>query len=497
MRCTIVLLTLISKTFGGGVGTAWDISPSKNIESTTNPSWLRGDSSAFEIRSVSGVGHHQESTQEFTDEQVTENPGSSRNSKELEDMENDYDPEILFDNPVLKSIFRTPRKELDVEIITSGAWEKSIKSDNKFIKNRGSCPESLEDNIFNNKENIKPRHRRDLTDDTKIEKINGIKNVREGRMSIPTETWSKPMSIEFRKRSSLDGLFKNEDTESKMINHEEPPHVDFITANRRSSIESRESKDLPLHSYDDVSYKNDYNNFRDSRDLDMAYSRSYYYPDQIRTQREFMIHGLSEPTFSPDRYRIEDFDMYRNRPTPKPKRIIYYATLPEIVRKPVDLRSFPRPYDNMGRASIPPPITRDPYYKKLPSPIDLRYRYRNYPTAYDSYDPYMKKSTYYDRPYGHAYDRFDDYKHREQDVDHASFKETPRAGSELRKNDNGESRSEEKSQWPVQVGTEVNIKDTDRNSNRKNYGSHQEFDRLRTSSRIEQSSEQPSGDNRN
>lgn len=496
MRWTIIFLSLVSRSFGGGIGTAWDISPGKNSEATTRPSWTRGDSSAFEIRSVSGVGHHQPNP-EFSDVQVTPDPKLSRTAKELEDMETDYVPEVIFDHPVFKGIFRTPRKDLDVEVLPLGSWKKAMKPV-KPEKSRESCPESLEDNNFDDKQENHPRLRRDTTDDTQMEKITGTKNVREPRMNSQ-DSWSKqPLSVEFRHRTNIEG-YGAEDTETKSAsrNHDEAPHVDFITANRRSFSEPRESRDLPLRTYDDM-YRNDFNNLRDGRDLDMSYSKNYYYPDQIRTEREFMIRGVNDPVLSPDRYRIEDFDIYRNRPTPKPKRIIYYATLPEVVRKPVDLRSYAGPYDSVGRASIPP-MNRDPLYKKLPSSMDPRYRYRNYPHGYyDSYDPYVKRSAYYDRPYVPSYDRHEETRYREQDLDHASFKEAPRTDDDSKFGDGSESRTQEKSTWPVQVGTEVNIKDSDRISGRNVYGQQrQDFERFRSNSRVEQSSEEPLTDNRN
>jgi hypothetical protein len=97
-----------------------------------------------------------------------------------------------------------------------------------------------------------------------------------------------------------------------------------------------------------------------------------------------------------DRYRDEeeDYELYgRYKPTPKPKRIIYYATLPEIVRKPVDLRNYPRPYDAFPRpeAQIEPERNR----VTINAVSEPSRRPSRYP--YDGYDNYVKRSSYYDR----------------------------------------------------------------------------------------------------
>ena len=110
-------------------------------------------------------------------------------------------------------------------------------------------------------------------------------------------------------------------------------------------------------------------------------------------QRDYYYRGAS-PYY--DRYRDEDdeYEVYgRYKPKPKPKRIIYYATLPEIVRKPVDLRNYQRPYDPMVRA---PEAQVEPERNAVaPNALELSRRPLRYP--YDNYDNYVKRSSYYDR----------------------------------------------------------------------------------------------------
>ncbi|XP_015117298.1 uncharacterized protein LOC107041317 [Diachasma alloeum] len=460
---------LISLTLGAGVGTAWDVSPGQQGY-TTHPTWPRVDLSAFEIRSVSGIGKL------TSRDEASGQANSKREAKEVEDMETDYVPEVLFDHPVFKGIFKKPRNNPDVEMLP-GPWEKSRKPD-RVGRNRQACPESLEEDL-NSDEVVRerPRVRREV-EEPSLEKVTGTKNVREPRLNSP-ESWSKqPLAVEFRHRTNLEGN-SAEDEDSRLMRHQ-APRTDFVTANRRS-YEGREARDLAIgRGYEDVPYRN---SLRD-RDLDVAYSRGYYYPDHFRTERDYLIRGVNDPGFSADRYRIEDYDMYRNRPTPKPKRIIYYATLPEIVRKPVDTRrpyDF-RPYDTVGRASIPP--IRDSAYRRLPGMLDLKYQYR-YPYGHDSYDPYGKRTNYWERPYA-SYDRLDDTRYREQDLDHASFKEAPRSDEGVRTAANSvEGRSTDKLPWPVQVGTELNIKDNERVTGRKVFGQQEDYERFRQNSRME------------
>ncbi|XP_011315428.1 uncharacterized protein [Fopius arisanus] len=464
MLLIISLFSVISLTLSAGVGTAWDVSPGQQGH-TTHPTWPRVDLSAFEVRSVSGVGKL------IKDE--TDQANSKREAKEVEDMGSDYVPEVLFDHPVFKGVLKKPRNDPDVEMLP-GPWEKSRKP-NRVGRNRQVCPESLEEDLTSAEViREKPRVRRNADEEDRVmEKISGTKNVREPRLNSP-ESWSKqPLAVEFRHRTNLDS---SEDDSRGM--RQQPPRADFVTQNRRSYAEGREARALPVgRNYEDVPYRN---SLRD-RDLDVPYSRGYFYPDHFRTEREYLIRGVNDPGFSADRYRIEDYDMYRNRPTPKPKRIIYYATLPEIVRKPVDTRrpyDF-RPYDTTGRASMPP--VRDTY-RRLPG-IDLKYPYR-YPYGQDSYDPYGKRN-YWERPYM-SYDRIDDTRYREQDLDHASFKEVLGTDEGHRSPVNPvEGRTQGNLPWPVHVGTELNVKDNERITGRKVFGQHDDFERFRQNSRIE------------
>lgn len=487
---TIVFI-LIASSSATGIGKAWDISPSRETpEATTVSAWPRLNLSAFEVRSISGIGHLNTRDLAPTTKRIflypqalESNSDSNKNNivNEAEDMENTGTPEILYDHPIFKSIFKQPVR--DVEML-SETWGKSRRR-GRTGRNRGFCPESLEDDEESTDDaDDHPRLRRS-PEETQLEKMSATKNVREPRLGSP-ESWStQPLSVEFRHRTNLDGLNADEDDATRTSTRlQQAPQVDFVTANRRS-FDTRESRDLPLsRSYDVGPYRS----LNSLRDVNMPYQKDYYYPDHIRTEREYYIRGLNEPAaYTSDRYRIEDFDMYRNRPTPKPKRIIYYATLPEVVRKPVDLRTYTRPYDSIGRATGS--MARDGIYKRIPM-LDSRYRYINYPYGgYDTYDNYMKRAGYMDRDFVPYNDRIQEDRYREQDLDHASFKEAPRTDEALNGNLSGAGvgrRGTDKLPWPVQIGTEISVKDNTRVSGRKIFGDHrQDFERFRPSTRIE------------
>lgn len=500
----IIFMCLLSSSIAAGIGKAWDVSPaaSSSNEDLVNPLWPRLDLSAFEVRSISGIGRlasreyfssvkKNPELQRNREEIVISNESSKNNiAKEVEDMENGFTPEILYDHhPIFTGLTKNSRK--DVEILP-GTWEKSRRR-GRTGRNGGQCPESIEDvDDSSSTEEIdeRPRLRREV-DETDMKKISETKNVREPRLNSP-ESWSKqPLSIEFHHRSNINegSNEENDSSRAQLRSNHQPPQADFITANRRNIIDARESRDLPMsRSFDESPYRN---NIRD-RSLDMSYPTNYYYPGAVRTEREYFIRGLNEPNTAfgaAERYRIEDFDLYRNRPTPKPKRIIYYATLPEVVRKPVDLRTYSRPYDTMGRASTPS-INRDGIYKRLPGMMDSRYRYRSYPygvSSFDPYDTYIKKSNYQERPFVSYNDRIDEDRYRQQDLDHASFKEAARNDEATIPNLNvaGPRRGQDKLPWPVQIGTEINVKDNQRVTGRKIFGQQQDFERFRPSTRIE------------
>ncbi|XP_034943954.1 uncharacterized protein [Chelonus insularis] len=488
-----ILVNLLANSSAVGVGKAWEISSNTNAEHTTHPTWPRLDLSAFEVRSISGVGRlaSRESSptikipETLVDLKEFDQTGEVRGNriaKELEDMEDSRSPELLYDHPLFKGAIRNPND--DVEVL-SEPWEKETR---RKARHYGSCSESHEKPDETSLEIIEDHSRiRREADENQMEKISGTKSAREPRLGSP-ESWStQPLSVEFRHRTDAEEAASEDDETSRSPSQrDEAPRTDFITANRRNYDvrESRESRDFPIsRTYDDVSFRTP---LRD-REFDATYSRGYYYPDHFRTEREYYVRGLNEPTaYSSDRYRIEDYDLYRNRPTPKPKRIIYYATLPEIVRKPVDLRSYQRPHDHI-RPSIPM-MTRDGFPKKIPNMMDrdveTRYRYRSYP--YGGYDPYIKRSTYLDRPYVHYTDRVDEVRYLDQNLDHDTYKEV-RSADEAAKllADPSGARRQEKLPWPVQIGTEINVKDNQKVSGRKIFGQYQDYDRFRPSTRIE------------
>ncbi|KAG7197954.1 hypothetical protein KM043_016191 [Ampulex compressa] len=319
------------------------------------------------------------------------------------------------------------------------------------------------------------RVRREAENETKMEKIATTKNVREVRLSSP-EVWStQPVSIEFRRRTNLDQMIQEEDTNiSPYPRSHQPPRAEFVTGHhRRSYGDNRESRDMPVtrtyDAYDAPWYRNAIRE-RDYEFPGFRRSYGYYHPDRYRTERDYYSRIPSEQSYYYDRYREDGFDLYgRSRTTPKPKRIIYYATLPEVVRKPVDLRSYPRPYDGLVRS----PVLRDTAYKRVPGNVDpSRYHYRQ---PYDGYDSYTKRSNYYDRPAVYS----EDEGHRK-----VPLKEGPHQNDGFDQNNDRKLanqilvRDEGKAPWSVQIGTEVNVKDDGRIPGRKIFGDSNGYERF-------------------
>ncbi|XP_034195416.2 uncharacterized protein LOC117611561 [Osmia lignaria lignaria] len=423
------LLFLLTEIDAAGIGEAWQVSPYAK-DYWNHPSWPRSDSSAFEIRTVSGFGHLN----------PFENVRKSSNPEEIE-------PNAIPDDAIEEKIIRT------------GIMMTVLQPNNK--------------EILEGTKKIVSRMRRDADNETNLEEISTNKNVREARLSS-SDSWStQPLSIEFPRRSSLDQMIQTVDDEELANSRGYAiPRADFVTSHHRRSYEHREPRDMPVtRNYDDYDYSW-YRNAVRERDYDpMTYRRgfSYYYPDRYRMERDYYTRLPNDYSYYYDRYRDEELDLYgRSRPTPKPKRIIYYATLPEIVRKPVDLRNYPRPYDGGTRT----PTSRDGSYKRIPGNVDpTRYRYRH---PYDSYDSYSKRSSIADRPYPYP----------EEESRRKVTLENLRNNEQLDQNNDrkiGSQRNDGKLPWPVvQIGTEVSVKDDERIPGRKIFGESNGYERYQS-----------------
>ncbi|XP_072755571.1 uncharacterized protein [Anoplolepis gracilipes] len=470
------LIFLLVGVNAAGIGEAWQITPYLKSIYLDHPFWPRLDSSAFEVRTVSGVGRlaaFDESRENAQKQSVLTTPSSiehnvlpdvektsnvenknlERLRKLLEDSSYSDDEE---DNEDAIPIRKIMRKTLVTKILH--ATEKDDRDDGNDDDDKSSMSE---------KEFV--RVRRQAENETSMEKISTTKSVREARLNSP-ETWStsvQPISVEFRHRIPLDQVIRQQQEEeeaaalSNSYRRQQAPQADFVTGqhHRRSYPEYRESRDMPItKSYDDYDQMSWYRNAIRERDYEYpSYRRgySYHYLDpRYRMERDYYARLPNDPYYYDryDRYRDEDFDLYgRNRPTPKPRRIIYYATLPEVVRKPVDLRNYPR--------SDKTSVTRDGTYKRVPGNVDpSRYRYRQ---SYGGYDPYAKRSSYYDRPY--EYPESDSRRVRVSTKENLSSERKVSNLIAIRDNDG-------KLPWPVQIGTEVNIKDDERIPGRKIFG---------------------------
>ncbi|XP_014483330.1 PREDICTED: uncharacterized protein LOC106748916 [Dinoponera quadriceps] len=484
------LIFLLAGAKAAGIGEAWQVTPHAKSVYTDHPFRPRLDSSAFEVRTVSGVGrlapldestNAQKQRPEFTTPSSMEPNAlpniaqASRENRNLEHLRESFEDSSYNDGN-------------DDEIEEEDVTEDDTVPIQKLFKTKlmmrllnldNGDDDDDDEESPNETRGLVQRVRRQAENETSMEKISTTKSVREARLSFP-ETWStsvQPISVEFRHRIPLEQVVQQQQQEeeeaalSSNYRRHQAPRADFVTSHhRRSYPEGRESRDMPItrNYYDD--YESPwYRNTIRERDHEVpSYRRgySYQYPDRYRMERDYYMRPSSDPYYY-DRYREDEFDLYgRSRPTPKPKRIIYYATLPEIVRKPVDLRNYPRtPYETAN--TIRSTVTRDSTYKRVPGNVDpSRYRYRN---LYDAYDPYTKRSSYYERPYGYL----DSGDLRRVKV---STKENLRndgfdAGNERKvsnlitiRNDDG------KLPWPVQIGTEVNIKEDERIPGRKIFG---------------------------
>ncbi|KAL7297319.1 hypothetical protein TKK_0009714 [Trichogramma kaykai] len=327
------------------------------------------------------------------------------------------------------------------------------------------------------------------------------KSSREARMmplssssSAAVDSWSKslvsPPAAYRHRYDQYDPIYDDDVDNSEaanlppLIRAHYAPKTDFVTSGRGRSLnphldgrypEARESRDLPVsRTYEDYDVPV-FRNIVREHDFDVQLPKNYY-PSRHRSQRDFYHRGAASSIPYNNRYRDEDedYETYgRYRPMPKPKRIIYYATLPEIVRKPVDLRNYQRPYEAVVVSASPqlrPEAQIEPERNRVapntvavvpaePSRRPLRYSYDN------NYDNYVKRSSYYDRrrpPYAAGgEDRLDRMR--------ASFNDRIRS-DDRRYESLARSVNDRKTPWPIQIGAEVNVKENERIPGRKFFG---------------------------
>ncbi|XP_015608369.1 uncharacterized protein LOC107274105 [Cephus cinctus] len=496
----ILALSSLTKIHGEGVGTAWDVSRYSNSDSLERPSWPRLDPSAsslaFEVRSVSGVGRLSsiEEPQEFEDLRATRinledgniQESEDEHSREKRDLEDFHyrSNEELIEEPAFEDFLRDRQGLEDVEEFPSDEAYYAYERERRSILDEPMMHHFTRQHI--DSMGRAPRVRREA--DSQMEKISSSKNVREARLNSP-ETWAKqPISVEFRHRTNLDQVSRN-NMPSDNGRSRQAPKTDFITSHRRDYPDIRESREMPIsRNYGD--YVPMYRDKVRERDFDMAIPRRFY-PDRYRMERDYYPRGSHESPYYYNRHHDDELDIYgRNRGaqsvTAKPKRIIYYATLPEVIRKPVDLRSYGRPYDDVVR-SHPLAVASSTAYKRIPGNVDPnRFRYKSvrpYDT-YDSYDSYPKRAAgYYDRPYA-------PYQSRIEDHDRAALKENSMHLDSMDSDDErklanhvnarDDTRGGHGLPWSVQIGTEVNVKDDDRIPGRKIFGQIDNYDRYQS-----------------
>ncbi|XP_035732983.1 uncharacterized protein LOC118446436 isoform X2 [Vespa mandarinia] len=455
-----------------GVGQAWRISPySKTDYFLEHPSWPRLDSSAFEVRTVSGVGRlvPLNDLRNLPNNQIIEKIDNiePNSLSDQETIERDSRDMSLYQNDQRKNIDDNTRKDLSIDGKTNDSstypqkifktkvsmrvfpidvWEQSLKAEKKIDKSK----------------DINHRVRREADNDTNMEKIGSMLTLREARLASP-ETWSKqPLSVEFRHRSNFEQPLRDQnndaDESSIGLRNYHGPRADFITSHyRRGYPDNRESRDTFFSkTYDELDLPW-YRNMIRERDYDIPplrrpYSEYYRtYPERnYRMERDYYMRvPNNEHSYYYDRYRDEDIDLYgRARTAPKPKRIIYYATLPEIVRKPVDLRNYPRTAYDGGLTRTT--VTRGGTFERVPGNVD--------PTRDDE-----------DRRKGLIKENLN-----ENDSGYeASNDRNNNVVNQIQNRDDGN-----KLPWPVQIGTEVSVKDDERIHGRKIFGETIGFERL-------------------
>ncbi|XP_046821934.1 uncharacterized protein LOC124425526 isoform X2 [Vespa crabro] len=455
-----------------GVGQAWRISPySKTDYFLEHPSWPRLDSSAFEVRTVSGVGRlvPLNDLRNLPNNQIIEKIDNidPNSLSDQETIERDSRDMSSYQNDQRKNINDNTRKDLSIDGRTNDSstypqkifktkvsmrvfpidvWEQSLKVDKKIDKSK----------------DINHRVRREADNDTNMEKIGSTLTLREARLASP-ETWSKqPLSVEFRHRSNFEQPLRDQnndaDESSIGLRNYHGPRADFITSHyRRGYPDNRESRDTFFSkTYDELDLPW-YRNMIRERDYDIPplrrpYSEYYRtYPERnYRMERDYYMRvPNNEHSYYYDRYRDEDIDLYgRARTAPKPKRIIYYATLPEIVRKPVDLRNYPRTAYDGGLTRTT--VTRGGTFERVPGNVD--------PTRDDE-----------DRRKGSIKENLN-----ENDSGYeASNDRNNNVVNQIQNRDDGN-----KLPWPVQIGTEVSVKDDERIHGRKIFGETIGFERL-------------------
>ncbi|EZA49441.1 hypothetical protein DMN91_008859 [Ooceraea biroi] len=505
LSVSYLLIFLLADVNAAGIGEAWQVTPHTKPMYAEHSSRPRLNSSAFEVRTVSGVGRltslneaekHPAATESTPSDSVSTTMSvpedASRKDRDLEYLrrffenssydDDEVEDDVGDDAPPVQTLQKMLKKTIMMRLLRAFKDEEDdAVNDDEEAPVETTAPAQ--------------RFRRQAENETSMEKISTTKSVREARLNSP-ETWStsvQPISVEFRHRIPLDQVVQQQQQEEEEAaaaaalansyrRYPQAPRADFVTGHhhhRRGYPEYRESRDMPLtgRNYDDYEQMSWYRNAVRDRDYDPlsypSYRRGYSYPhpDRYRMERDYYVRPASDHYYYDryDRYRDDELDFHgRQRSMPKPRRVIYYATLPEIVRKPVDLRNYPRgsAYDS---GAIKSQATRDDAYKRVPGNVDPgKYRYRN---AYNSYDPYAKRSSYYDRGYG--------YSEGELRRVRLSTKESLKNGDGFGVGSNEQRRvsnlvairdDRDKLPWPVQIGTEVSIKDDERITGRKVFG---------------------------
>lgn len=464
------LLLLLPETDAAGVGKAWQVLP-YTTDYWNHPSWPRLDSSAFEVRSVSGVGHLNpiETTQRNLklEQSKSIEPNTLLLSKRS--VQNQNQKYINHVKPIREDSSRENREASNDAGNHHEILKTRLAMNLLLPKNKEEVPKEVADE---SKDSVS-RIRRDAENETKLEQISTSKNVREVRLSSP-DTWStQPLSVEFPHRTGLDQMIQQTMDDEDLPNARgyHAPRADFVTSQHRRSYEHRETRDMPVtRGYDEYDIPRYRSTIRDREYDPLSYRRgySYYYPDRYRTERDYYMRVPNDYSYYYDRYRDEDLDLYgRSRPTPKPKRIIYYATLPEIIRKPVDLRNYPRPYDGTRT-----PVSRDGSFKRIPGNVDpSRYRYRH---LYDGYDNYSKRSSLLDRSYPYL----EEESRRKVTLENLRNNDPFDQNNDRKLANQISVRNDGKLPWPVQIGTEVSVKDDERIPGRKIFGENNGYERF-------------------
>lgn len=203
------------------------------------------------------------------------------------------------------------------------------------------------------------RERRDFN--PKMDKIIAIMNSRKTRMSSPQFWSSPPMAINFRPealqiKNTTSGLMNHlkERTTPSLFSRNHVQKNDVLhnyPGSHNYSPESRESRDIRVTQYNDDYQMPIFKNIIREHDFDVQIpTNDALLSKGFRSQRRYFPRESQNGFFGYGSYRDDEDSTSefhdKSMVTSKPRRIIYYAPLPEVIQIPFNFRKN-IPYDSL------------------------------------------------------------------------------------------------------------------------------------------------------